>query len=92
MSIPHHAHCPRPAPHLRLGWTGNPEAWCPGCGRSGPADDQRNPQTGCETLPDAAKQAATSCGRRASESVSASRTHQLPVDAAGGARPMKEAS
>lgn len=32
--IPHAAGCRRPTPTLRLSWKGQPEAHCPGCGRS----------------------------------------------------------
>lgn len=39
----HHAQkCRRAAaPLLRLSWQGAPELWCPSCGRSAPAPDQR---------------------------------------------------
>lgn len=40
-SIPHHRNCKRPAPILRLSWLQTPELFCPGCGRTAPADDAR---------------------------------------------------
>lgn len=40
-TISHAARCGRPAPTLRLSWTGQPETHCPGCGRTAPADDTR---------------------------------------------------
>ena len=39
------AHAPRcqrtRPPILRLSWQARPEAWCPECGRTAPADDTR---------------------------------------------------
>lgn len=31
--IQHSARCSRPEPVRRLSWTGQPELWCPSCGR-----------------------------------------------------------
>ena len=39
--INHSARCRRPAPVLRLSWRGEPERFCPACGRAAPAADQR---------------------------------------------------
>lgn len=39
--IPHSAGCRRPTPHTRLSWRGDPELFCPGCGRACPAPDTR---------------------------------------------------
>jgi len=42
---PYLEHAPRcqrrRAPILRASWRGNPEVWCPECGRHTPADDTR---------------------------------------------------
>ena len=32
--IPHSRICKRPAPVLRQSWAGEPQWWCPGCGRA----------------------------------------------------------
>jgi hypothetical protein len=39
--IPHAARCSRPSPMLRTSWRGEPEAWCPSCGRAGVADGKQ---------------------------------------------------
>lgn len=39
--IPHYRTCNRPKPVLRLSWKQEPEQFCPGCGRSALALDQR---------------------------------------------------
>lgn len=41
LTIPHSRSCKKPVPVLRLSWKRTPEFWCPGCGRSCPAPDER---------------------------------------------------
>ena len=52
--LDHAARCQRrAAPLLRLSWRALPELFCPECGRTAPAPDQRpaRPQTTEETKP-----------------------------------------
>lgn len=42
--IPHAARCSRPVPILRTSWDGNPEIFCPACGRAAAAGGSRSPR------------------------------------------------
>lgn len=50
MTINHDSRCKRPTPHLRRSWTGEPEAYCPGCGRNARLEGQAPGNTNSRTI------------------------------------------
>lgn len=67
--IEHAPRCQRRRPPiLRAAWDAAPEVWCPECGRSAPADDQRTERRTTPSKPTQA-QAAGSGSHKRSENV-----------------------